>query len=68
MTVCRKGWSFARTLWEELKAVLWLQEFLQSKGMLEGGARKDPTLAEFEAELAKYHTTQNEILVRIMPT
>ena len=41
----------------------WEQAFLESKGTLQEGVRKDPTLAEFEAELAKYHATQSEILV-----
>ena len=43
--------------------VLGMQEFLESKGSIQNGARKDPSLSEFEVELAKYHATQSEILV-----
>ena len=34
---------------------------------MENGVRRDPPLSVFEAEIAKYHVIQNEILVCTPP-
>lgn len=60
---CKSLHCFVGAVARALDCVSHLQEFLERKGPVESGARRDPPLSEFEAEIARYRAIQSEIMV-----